>query len=346
MRTHGRSCTIALALAAGALTIACGKTQAPPSDVVARIGDRSITLSEVDAKWRAMNPEEELHAQEAMYQGRRAALDAIIGDDIIGRAARKRGVSVEQLLSQEIRKRAKAVTPTDIESFYNANKEQAHGHSLDEVRPAIVEMLERRNRDDARVSLLADLRKDAGGATISLEPPRQRVEISSKDPMRGPAAAPVTIVEFSDYQCPFCARLAPTLAKIRAAYGDRVRIVWKDYPLEEIHPRAFQLAEEARCAGDEGKFWEFHDRVFSNQDAAVAASPEDFAKGLGIQGSKFAACVKSKQHDNAIVDGQDAGRTLGVDSTPTMFINGRRVAGAQPYEVVAAVIDDELARGH
>src|SRR5262249_6553221 len=156
-----------------------------------------------------------------------------------------------------------------------------------------------------------------------------------KDPARGPRSAPVTIVEFSDYQCPFCARLAPTLAKIKATYGDRVRIVWKDFPLEEIHPRALELAGAARCAGDQDKYWEFHDRVFSNQDAASTTSLDDFARALGIQAPKFAECVKSKRHENAITEGQDAGHALGVDSTPTMFINGRLVAGAQPYEVVA-----------
>src|SRR5262249_967332 len=153
-------------------------------------------------------------------------------------------------------------------------------------------------------------------------------------------------VEFSDYQCPYCARLAPTLAKIRQNYGDRVRIVWKDFPLEDIHPRALELAGAARCAGEQNKYWEFHDRVFSNQGVAGSAPSDDYPKALGMSAPKFTDCIKSKRHAKAITEGQDAGHILGVDSTPTMFINGRMVAGAQPYEVVARVIDDELARGN
>ena len=121
------------------------------------------------------------------------------------------------------------------------------------MRVAIVEVLQRRRRDEARESLLADLRKEAGATEIALEPPRQQVTLASTDPVRGSPSAPVTIVEFSDYQCPFCARVAPVLARVRATYGDRVRIVWKDFPLEDIHPRALELAKAARCAGDQGK---------------------------------------------------------------------------------------------
>jgi protein-disulfide isomerase len=309
------------------------------------VGDRSVTLGEVDARWRELNATEQLKAQGAVYEGRRRALDVIIGDTLFGRGARARGITVEQLLKQEIPKRIKPVAEADVDAFYKANQDEIQGRPIDDVRAAIVQVLQRERRDDARAALVEDLRKEAGATQIALEPPRQEVTLAPTDPVRGSRTAPVTIVEFSDFQCPFCAREAPVLAKVQATYGDRVRIVWKDFPLEDIHPRAMELAEGARCAGDQGKYWEFHDRVFSAHATVETAPLEDYARAIGIPAPQFMKCVSAKRHTDKILESQDAGHRLGVDATPTLFINGRAIAGAQPFEVLARVIDDELARG-
>ncbi len=236
------------------------------------------------------------------------------------------------------------MTDADVEAFYTENKSRIGDQTLAEVRPAIVDMLQRERRNAAREALLAELRKEAGATQIALEPPREDVAIAPTDPVRGSASAPVTIVEFSDYQCPFCARVTPVLARIRDTYGDRVRLVWKDFPLDEIHPRANELAQAARCAGDQGKYWEFHDRVFAEQAAAGTRPLEEYARALGINAQTFAECLTSKRHARAVTVAQDDGQRLSVDSTPTLFINGRRIAGAHPYEVFARAIEDELAR--
>ncbi len=314
------------------------------SDHVARVGERVITLAEVDARWLEMDPSEQLKAQKTVYVGRRAALDAIVADILFDRAARSRGVTVAHYLNQEIAKRVQPVKPADIESFYSANQERLRGRSLDEVRPAIAEMLGRRRREEARSALLGDLRKSGPDVRIALDPPRQQVAIASTDPVRGARSAPVTIVEFSDYQCPFCARLVPVLAQVLTTYDDRVRIVWKDFPLEDAHPRAAKLAEAARCAGDYGKYWEFHDRVFSNQAAAATTSFEDYARSVGLPAAEFAACVNSGRYAKRVTESLNAGHRLGIDATPTLFINGRLMAGAEPFEVLARIIDDELVR--
>jgi protein-disulfide isomerase len=242
-------------------------------------------------------------------------------------------------------KRVQPVKPADIESFYSANQERLRGSSLDDVRQSIAEMLRHQRREAARTALLSDLRKSGPDVRIALDPPRHQVAIASTDPVRGARSAPVTIVEFSDYQCPFCARLVPVLAQVLTTYGDRVSIVWKDFPLEESHPRAAKLAEAARCAGDYGKYWEFHDRVFANQAAAATTSFEDYARSVGLPAAEFAACVNSGRHAKRVTESLAAGNRLGVDATPTLFINGRVMAGAEPFEVLARIIDDELARG-
>lgn len=326
--------------------VSCGAPPpAGPTDGVARVDGQTISLADVDAKWRELDSSAQLRAQQAMYDGRRKALDAIIADRLLTRAARAQGISLPDYLAQEIPRRTRAVAEADIESFYSENRGRLQGQSLEDVRAAITDLLQSRRQTEAREALLAELGKAGGGTAINLEPPRQQVDVASTDPVRGPNSARVTIVEFSDYQCPFCARVTPAIAKVLATYGDRVRLVWKDFPLEDIHPRAVELARAARCAGEEGKYWEFHDRVFASQEQSGTLPIDDYAKALGIQPRDFAECVKSGRHAKAVVEGQDAGTRLGVESTPTLFINGRKVTGAQPFEVLARVIDDELARG-
>jgi protein-disulfide isomerase len=154
----------------------------------------------------------------------------------------------------------------------------------------------------------------------------------------------VTIVEFSDFQCPFCLRVMPTLKRIQSTYGDKVRLVWKDYPLTNIHPEAFKAAEAANCAREQGKFWEYHDRLFGNQQALFVDSLKQYAAETGLDTARFNQCLDSAKYGSRVQEHVQLGSQLGVSSTPSVFINGRAVTGAQPYETFAAVIDEELER--
>jgi protein-disulfide isomerase len=177
-----------------------------------------------------------------------------------------------------------------------------------------------------------------------LDAPRATIAVESDDPALGAATAPVTIVEFSDFQCPFCQRVAPTLKKLRETYGDKVRIVWKDFPLTSIHPQAFKAAEAAQCAREQGKFWEYHDRLFANQQALQVEALKQYAAQLGLDAGKFDACVDSAKYAERVQAQMQVGTDLGVNSTPAVFVNGRLLSGAQPYETFAQVIDEELTR--
>jgi protein-disulfide isomerase len=178
---------------------------------------------------------------------------------------------------------------------------------------------------------------------VLLDPPRQNITVDANDPSSGPASAPITVVEFSDYQCPFCARVVPTLSKIRQTYGDKVRVVFKDFPLPN-HAEAPKAAEAAHCAGEQGKYWEMHDRLFANQRALGVPALKQAAAGLGLDAAKFDQCLDSGKHAAAIAEDMKQGEALGVQSTPTVYINGRAILGAQPFEVFQMVIDEELAR--
>ena len=174
--------------------------------------------------------------------------------------------------------------------------------------------------------------------------PRQPIEVNADDPSIGSASAPVTLIEFSDFQCPFCQRVAPTLKQVKEKYGDKLRVVWKDFPLTQIHPQAFKAGEAGHCAADQGKFWEYHDRLFANQQALQPTDLKKYATDLGLDANAFNTCLDSSRYGERVRDGVAEGSRLGVNSTPTIYINGRVLSGAQPFETFVTMIDEELSK--
>jgi protein-disulfide isomerase len=324
--------------------LACSAAPAQQAEPAARVGDRTLTTKDLDDRWRADDPSSQAEATQKLYDGRRAALEAIIADMVLAEAAKAKGMNAEAYEVAEVGKRLKTVTEADVVAFYQANINQMQGRSLEVMGPAINRYLTEQQRASARESLIADLRKAGPPVRILFDAPRREVSIAATDPALGRASAPVTLIEFSDFQCPFCQRVAPTLKRVRETYGDKVRIVWKDFPLTQIHPQAFKAGEAAHCAGDQGKYWEYHDRLFANQQALQPEELKKHATDLGLDGAAFATCLDSSKYGERVRDGVAEGTRLGVNSTPTIYVNGRQLSGAQPYETFVAVIDEELAR--
>ena len=176
-----------------------------------------------------------------------------------------------------------------------------------------------------------------------LEPQRVVVN-SSGHPALGPKDAPVTIVEFTDLQCPFCEKTESTLKELRGKYGDKIRVVHMDYPLP-FHSHALDAAKAAHCANEQGKFWPYRDALFANQSKLAPADLKATAQSLGMNSAKFDACFASTKYDSQIKADQAAGEKVGVDGTPAFFIDGRPLTGAQPTPKFEEIIDDELATG-
>jgi protein-disulfide isomerase len=325
-------------------SIACSSATAQQTESAARVGDRTITTKELDDRWRADDPASQADATQKLYDGRRAALDAIVADLLLTDAAKKKNMSAEAYELEEVGKRVKPVTDAEVVSFFQANVNQMQGRPLEVMAPAISRYLTEQRRVEARQTLITELRKAGPDVRVLIDAPRRDVEIESTDPSLGRASAPVTLIEFSDFQCPFCQRVAPTLKKLRETYGDKVRIVWKDFPLTQIHPQAFKAGEAAHCAGDQGKYWEYHDRLFANQGQLQPEELKQHAAALGLDAAAFGACLDSSKYGERVRDGVAQGTRLGVNSTPTIYINGRMLSGAQPYETFVTVIDEELAR--
>jgi protein-disulfide isomerase len=311
--------------------------------VVAELGGRKITLKELDERWQEVDPAERARVTQLLYQNRRNVLEQMIGDLLIADAAKSAGLSEDQYLEQETAKRTKPVTEAEVKKLYEDNKDRAQGRTFEQLQDQIREFLQSQRRLQARAQLVDELMHAREDVRVLLDPPRQEVKLTDHDPMLGPANAPVTIIEFSDYQCPYCARVVPTLKKLKAEYGDKVRIVFKDFPLPN-HPQAPKAAEAAHCAGEQGKYWEMHDRMFGHQGALLVPQLKESAAALGLDAAKFEQCLDSGKYAGVVQEDLEYGSDLGVSSTPSLYINGRPVVGAQPFDVFKRVIDEELAR--
>src|SRR6266496_2107167 len=188
---------------------------------------------------------------------------------------------------------------------------------------------------------VTDKLKKPSDVEVTLKPPR--VEVAAEGPSKGASSAPITIVEFSDFQCPYCSRAEETVTKVLKAYDGKVRVVYRDYPLP-FHPQAEKAAEAAHCAGDQGKYWEMHSKLFANQKALEPPALKGYAKDLKLDQGKFDKCLDSGDKAKVVETNKKAGEKVGVTGTPAFFVNGYQLSGAQPFEKFKSIIDQELAR--
>jgi protein-disulfide isomerase len=309
---------------------------------VARVGDVVVTLGDVDTAWNENDAASQLRMLQQLYDARRRVLDFVIGNHLIDQEATARGVSRDELLAEEIPSRTLPITDDEVEGVYERSREALGGRTLEDVRVEIEAAIERQRPTQALQQFMDDLRGESDDVVLALDPPRQRVEILPNDPTRGPVDAPILLVEFSDFQCPFCQRATGTLAKLVERYENQIQVVYKDYPLA-VHPDAFKAAEAGNCAHDQGMFWELHDKMFASQDALDVPSLVVYASELGLDAAAFSTCLDEGRYTQRVQHDLQLGQLFGVSSTPTVFINGRPVMGAAPIETFEQIILEELA---
>jgi len=332
------------AAAAALLLTACSTSaqqarRPAQTDVVAMVGASAITLAEVDDKALEQTMASGRKLSLALYDARRAAIDDIVALRLFDAAAKTAGLDRSALIEKEITSKVTPVSEADITSWYEANKSRVQGAPLDQVRTPIRSYLTQERMQAVRAEYLERLKR-ATPVRIMLEPPRQHIA-AADGPARGSASAPIEIIEFSDFQCPFCQRAYPTVRQVLNTYGDRIRLVYRHYPLPN-HPNARPAAEAAACAAEQGKFWQYHDRLFENQTKLSDADLKQHAAELGLNTAQFNACVDGHKPKAQVDADLRAGQEAGVDGTPAFFVNGRMVSGAQPYDVFKRVIDEEL----
>jgi protein-disulfide isomerase len=280
--------------------------------------------------------------EEQIYTLKQRRLDAMIVERLIAKAAAKRGVSQTALLDAEVTSKVRLVTEQEVDAFYQANNVPKDDDAT--RREQVRSRLQSQKIAAQRDAFVKTLRSQAKVAVYLTPPPVHRVEVNvGGAPSVGAAGAPVTIVEFSDFHCPFCQRAEDTIGQVLSRYGDRVRLVWRDSPIDNLHPQARKAHEAARCASDQGKFWQYQKALFAGPPKQPDQLPA-VAQGAGLDMASFQQCVASGKHQAAVQKDVEEGKRLDVTGTPTFFINGRVLTGAQPLEAFVRVIDDELAR--
>jgi len=272
------------------------------------------------------------------YDIKKKALDDVIQQKLLEAAAKKKGVTTDQLLAQEVDSKISEPSDGEVQGFYLGTRST---RPLSEVQTQIKQAIKQAKIQQARDRYMKSLR-DASTVVVELSAPRVNV---AYDParVRGNPNAPVMIVEFSDYQCPYCHQAEPALAAVLAKYGDKVSLSYRDFPLRSIHDHAEIAAEASRCALEQGKFWDYHDQLFktTNLDKEALIG---YAKDAKLDDKQFASCLTSEKYKAQIDKDIDEGRRAGVNGTPAFFINGIELSGAQGQDSFNRTIDDELSQ--
>ncbi|HKO96895.1 MAG TPA: thioredoxin domain-containing protein [Pyrinomonadaceae bacterium] len=288
-----------------------------PNVVLATVGGRSITAGRLNERLKPIIYRLRLNT----YLIQKPALDTTINDLLLLAEANKRNVGPEEIVRKEVSEKIKPPSEAEVEKFYNENKARLK-EDLNTIRPQIANYLQEQNRQRLEKELSDRLRT---GANVRLlisepEPPVQTISIDD-DPSRGDATAAVTIVEFTDFQCPACAAMHPVIEEAMKTYGNKLRLVIRDYPLA-MHANARKAAEAANAAHAQGKFFEYASLLFKRQNALDVPSLKKYATELGLNRAQFDTELDSGKYAPEVKNDINDGDVYGVDSTPTIFVNG------------------------
>jgi protein-disulfide isomerase len=308
-----------------------------PKQPVATVGDQTIYDSDLASS--AEGQLQSLRSQE--FQIKRKALDTAIEQKLLEIAAKAKGVTTDQLLKQEVDAKVKDPTDDMIQGYYLGQSGKMNTPLDDTLKGHVRDSIKQVQRRQLREDYIKSLR-EANKVVVLLSPPRVQVAHDPKR-LRGNPKAPIMIVEFSDYQCPYCHQVEPTVKALLATYGEKISFSYRDFPLSSIHENAMIAAEASRCAEEQGKFWEYHDQLFA-ASSLEKNSLIEYARNLKLDDKQFESCLSSEKYKADIDKDQLEGRNAGVNGTPGFFINGVFVNGAQPREAFTNVIDDELSR--
>jgi protein-disulfide isomerase len=326
-----------------ALTASTACAQNSPGDsneVVARFADKTISAAEL-----ADNEDLRLQLvaiEQQQYDVKRQFLEQMIFERLIEEAARQDGLSVDEYLQKNVADQVPEPDESQVNGVLSQYRSRLNPDPA-KAREQVVEALKQQSQQQLQADLQKRLFREAEVA-ILIEPPRFEAQIADYHPERGGGRkAPVTLVEYTDFQCPFCTRVQPTLDEIVERYGDNVRHVFKQLPLA-MHAQAQLAAEASLCAADQGKFWEFHDWLFANSRRINRDTLSEQARELSLDEVGFASCLDEKVHTLRVQQDMQEAQQFGISGTPGFLVNGRVLRGAQPIERFIQVIDEELRR--
>ncbi len=315
-----------------------------PASKVAEVDGKPITYAEVqtDKETGPKLRQAESKVLTELYEARKGLVDEMISRRLLENEAKAKGKSLDDWFKQDFANSVAEPGEAEVKAFYEEHKGQIPpGQSYEELKPRLTQAVKQQKMRGNMTTMLEELKKKHNVTVALVAPDLPRVDVEAKGPARGPAGAKVTIVEFSDFQCPFCGREAPVIEKLMKEYDGKVKLVFRQFPLD-FHPFAEKAAEAGMCAADQDKFWLLHDKMFSNQAKLAVEDLKSYAKELGLDSTKFEKCLDSGEKKAAVAADQKAGSEAGVNGTPAFFINGVFINGAQPYEQLKETVDREL----
>jgi predicted DsbA family dithiol-disulfide isomerase len=277
-----------------------------------------------------------------LYELLEAGVKQAVRQRLLETEAATRGVEIEDMVLNEI-EAGISVTEADVAAWYAANQGRMQGRPLETLRGPIRQFLWDEKREERMEEFTSDL---AETHEIEILVAPYRVDFDhAGHPAFGPVDAPITLVEFSDFECPYCGSFAATLDRVKSEYAGQILLVYRQFPLSQIHPNALKAAEASLCAMEQGRFWELHDAMFAEQAMLAEGDLKQKAGRLGLDQAAFDACLDTGKFAGRVADDLSAGQRLGINGTPAVFVNGRPLAGgAVPFEMLAEMIEDELQR--
>lgn len=338
------------------LSLSCVKSQCPAAKVVnssaedpvlAVVNDETITEGSFDKALSGRDRGSIIKAKSELYEAKMEALEEYVFNKLIAAEAKKTNMSIEDFMKKEVDAKVKKPTDKDVDKFYKEVKTQYERNGKtppplnDAVKDQIKQQLTMKGTLERRQALNAELTKK-NQVTYALEQPRIEVT-NGTHPVKGSEKGKVTIVEFSDFQCPYCKKGAETMKEVMKKYGSKVQYYYRDYPLS-FHDRAKQAANASRCAGDQGKFWEFHDALFADQSKLSDDDLLAVGKKLKLDMTKYEPCVKEMKQIAKVESDMRDGENAGVSGTPAYFINGIFLSGALPMKKFEEVIEAQLKK--
>jgi len=299
--------------------------------VIADVDGHRLTESDLDRKMSGSL----LQARYQYYLTERKALDKLVDDELIALAAEHQHMTTDQFLEKEVYKDIKDPTEDQLQVYYEGMESN---ESYESLHDRLIEHIRDLRRAKARAAYVKTLRTQAN-LQILLAPPVADVNVEGAE-LHGAKDAPVVLLEFADYECPYCQKVNPLLVKLREEFGDKVTIAYKDFPLP-MHRNAQKASEAARCAGEQGKFWEYHDLLYSTK-ALEVNDLKKHAQTLKLDEAQFNKCLDSGAEAEIVKKNLEEGKTLGLSGTPSFFANNHFFSGGVDYNTLREMVEQQI----
>jgi protein-disulfide isomerase len=320
-------------LVVGIFALAISANAQSENDVVVEVGGHKFTLADVEQKETGRL----LQARNTYYQAQKSAINQFVDEQLLAQKAAAEHITVDELVKRDIT--SKIVDPTE-EQLKFLYELLGSDQPYDKMRSQLLEQYRQQRTTKIRAEYMKTLASETQVVTSFL-PPGVEVSLDGA-PRTGPAHAAVTLVEYADYECPYCQQVYPSLKKLEKDYAGKVSVVFKDCPLP-MHSHAKKAAEAANCAKEQGKFWEYNNTLFENPGKLDIAQLKDYSKALGLNTTDFDKCLDSGAEAAKVQKATDDAQALGLSGTPSFFINGHYYNGSMKYEALRDVVEHELA---